>query len=101
MEKINKFAELTLTVVCIVLVINLAMFIHNAAKELTETNVTEYQYKDFTDKDINLAMKFHGISACTVSEKEVYFMRKHKKHNLFTDEAIEYIIKEKKKSLTQ
>ena len=99
--RINKVAELCLTIVCIILIINLSIFIKRASNEFSKFDTVEYQYKDFSNKDIELAMKYHGTPSCVISEKEVYFVRKNKKHNLFTDKAIEYIIEYKKKSLTE
>jgi hypothetical protein len=59
----------------------------------------EYTYKDFSNKDIELAMKFHGVNSITITETECYFVRDNVKVPLFTDACIEYLYKHKQEEV--
>ena len=60
----------------------------------------EYTYKNFTNKDIELAMKYNGANSITITETECYFINsKNEKCNLFNDKCIEYLYKNKQKEV--
>jgi len=95
---VNKITELTSCVCIIIITISLISLI-SEVKATLANHVTEYQYKDWSDKDISLAMKYHGIQSVTVTEFEAYFVDKNNnKCTLFTDSCIDYIIKTKQRS---
>ena len=101
MNKVNKVFELILMLLAIVIAIQVISTINTLRQELanSDSDDIEYQYKDWSSYDIELAMKYHGIQACTITNTQAYFIGKHNKQiKLFTDGCIEYIIKEKQRS---
>ena len=99
MDKVNKLFELILMLLAIVIAIQVISSINTLQNTLANSDDIEYQYKDWSSHDIELAMKYHGIGFCNVSETEAYYYGKHnKKIKLFTDGCIEWIIKEKQRS---
>ena len=98
MNKVNKVLELMLMLLAIVIAIQVINTINTLRQELANSDDIEYQYKDWSSYDIELAMKYHGIQACTITNTQAYFIGKHNKQiKLFTDGCIEYIIKEKQR----
>jgi hypothetical protein len=60
----------------------------------------EYTYKNFTERDLTLAMKYHGVDMITITETECFFVNKdHVKVPVFTDGCIEYLYKNKQKEV--
>ena len=94
----NKLTELTSCICIIIITISLISLI-NEVKATLANPVTEYQYKGWSDKDISLAMKYHGTQSVTITEFQAYFIDKNNnKCNLFSNDCIAFIIKEKQKS---
>jgi len=77
--------------------LNYGLEIISFKQELKNSDVIEYQYKDFTNKDIDMAMKYHGASSVIIKELvPPYFIdKKGREVKLFTDECIAWIIKQK------
>jgi len=60
----------------------------------------EYHYKNFTERDLTLAMKYHGVDMITITETECFFVNAdHVKVPVFTDGCIEYLYKNKQKEV--
>ena len=99
MDKVNKLFELILMLLAIVIAIQVISSINTLQNTLANSDDIEYTYKDWSSYDIELAMKYHGIQACTITDTQAYFIGKHNKQiKLFTDGCIEWIIKEKQRS---
>lgn len=94
MDKIKDIVAIVIVICIGYATINL---INDVDKMITSSDKIEYQYKDWSSNDIELGMKYHGIDSVIITEKEVYFIRGKIKHDLFTDECIEWIIKQKQK----
>ncbi len=97
--KISNISELASIVCILVITYSIVDLISHIKQELANSDDIEYTYKDWSSYDIELAMKYHGIQACTITDTQAYFIGKHNQQiKLFTDGCIEYIIKEKQRS---
>lgn len=97
--KISNISELASIVCILVITYSIVDLISHIKQELANPDDIEYTYKDWSSYDIELAMKYHGIQACTITDTQAYFIGKHNQQiKLFTDGCIEYIIKEKQRS---
>ena len=96
--KISVLSEIV-SVVCVICVtMAIIQLISKVSESFSEEHIIEYQYKDWSNMDISMAMKYHGVMSATITETEAFFYGKNnKKINLFTNDCIEYIIKEKQK----
>ena len=97
--KISNLSELASIVCILVISYSIVDLINHIKQELA--NPIEYQYKDFSNRDIEQAMKYHGTVSCIIKEnQEPYFIDKDGHEIiLFTDSCIEYLVKEKKGGL--
>ena len=73
----DKVLSLFLIVLLCFIAFNINNQFHELLKELNSP--VEWNYKGFSDNDINLAMKFHGCLSVTITEKDCYFINKNKK----------------------
>lgn len=98
--KISNISELA-SIVCILIITYSIVNLINHIKQNLTNPIVEYQYKDFSNKDIELAMKYHGTKSCVIKESEQpYFITKNgKKVILFTDSCIESLYKSKQGEL--
>ncbi len=97
MSNIKNGFEIMLMVCIMWLAYNISDLLISFKQELKNSDVIEYQYKDFTNKDIDMAMKYHGASSVIIKELvPPYFIdKKGREVKLFTDECIAWIIKQK------
>lgn len=100
MKKISNISELV-SVICILVITYSIVDLINHVKQQLANPIVEYQYKDFSNKDIELAMKYHGTKSCVIKESEQpYFITKNgEKVILFTDSCIESLYKSKQRGL--
>ena len=98
--KISNLTELASIVCILVITYSIVDLINHIKQNLTDP-IVEYQYKDFSNKDIELAMKYHGTKSCVIKEgKQPSFITKNGEEVvLFTDSCIESLIKEKQGGL--
>ena len=98
--RISNISELV-SIACILIITYSIVGLIDHIKQEFDNSVIEYQYKDFSNKDIELAMKYHGTKSCVIKEsKQPYFITKDGEEIvLFTDSCIEYLIKEKQGGL--
>jgi len=94
--RLKEMLEIFLLLVLIVLSYMFADFLYIAKQELCKSEI-EYVYKDFTHKDIDAAMKYHGVNGCIIKEgEEPYFVDEDGREIiLFTNSCIEYLYKQK------
>lgn len=94
--RISNISELV-SIACILIITYSIVGLIDHIKQEFDNPVIEYQYKDFSNRDIEQAMKYHGIISCIIKEnQEPYFIDKNGHEIiLFTDSCIEYLIKEK------
>ena len=59
----------------------------------------EYSYKNFSERDIELAMHYNGVTSVTLTETECYFIRDNVKCNLFNDATIKFLYENKQKEV--
>lgn len=90
-----------LVVICAVLFIKVSTTIINSLSD-EKTNI-EYVYKDFSNNDIERAMRFHGTGSVIITSiREPYFINKDGVEvNLFTDACLEHLIELKREGLNQ
>jgi len=94
--KISVLSEIVSIVCLICVTVAIVSLIREVEKVLTEKEFVEYQYKDWSNNDVEMAMKYHGADAITLTETEAFFYdEKKNKCSLFTDDCIEWIIKQK------
>ena len=93
--KISNISELASIVCILVITYSIVDLIKHIKQDLA--NPIEYQYKDFTHKDIEQAMKYHGTLSCIIKENQEPCFIDKDGHEiiLFTDSCIEYLVKEK------
>jgi hypothetical protein len=90
-------------IMLILIILLVSIGIISATKALIKSITTsvnkpmEYTYKDFSNKDIEVAMRYHGVQSVTITETECYFVRNNVKIPVFTDKCIEYLYKSKQK----
>ena len=98
--KISNISELASMVCILIITYSIVDLINHIKRNLTNP-IVEYQYKDFSNKDIELAMKYHGTVSCIIKEGlEPYFIDKDGHEIiLFTDSCIEYLYKSKQGGL--
>lgn len=97
--KLSHLTEIVATIAIICISIAIIGLIQDARNMINDDHTVEYQYKEWSNYDIGLAMKYHGIDFCNVSETEAYFYGKNNtKIKLFTDDCIKYIIKKKQEA---
>jgi len=94
----------TLTLIFVVgSVVCLSLISYGVIKTIYDnefSNPIEYSYKNFSEHDIELAMRYHGVSIVTITEHEVYFVNKDNvKVPLFTDGCIKYLYENKQKEV--
>lgn len=88
------FVMVTFSIFFIVLIYGLINSIHNEVSK-----PLEYSYKNFSEHDIELAMKFNGCLSVTLTETEAYFVRDNAKCNLFNDATIKYLYENRQKEV--
>ena len=95
--KTSKLSDIVGIVAIIAISYSIIDLLKEVKESINDTDIIEYQYKDFTHKDIELAMKYHGIKSCTIKEGEEPFFidKKGREIILFTDSCIESLIKSK------
>ncbi len=98
--KLKDIIEIFLLLALLGLSYMFAEFLYLAKQELGRNEI-EYVYKDFSHKDIDNAMKYHGVDSCTIKEgEEPYFTDKEGREIiLFTDSCIESLYKNKQGGL--
>ena len=94
----NDNTLLSILFICLTLIFT-ALIMEDTITEINRP--LHYTYRDFSETDIELAMRYHGTKSCIIKEGEQpFFMEKDGREIiLFTDSAIEYLMEQKKGGL--
>jgi len=88
----NKLTELTSCVCIVIITISLISLISEVKATLANPDDIEYTYKDWSSYDIELAMKYHGIQACTITDTQAYCLNPLSRVNSILIPAIKRFI---------
>jgi len=99
MKNISTETLVLLPIVIGVLVLFIALSVSIVVDSINDKPL-EYTYKNLSERDLTLAMQYHGIDMITITETECFFVNAdHVKVPVFTDGCIEYLYKNKQKEV--